>query len=123
MRKLGEPAFAEDTAKALRRFSFAGHIAVTLAILTGAANTLFIVGHPPTDWASPYQALLVAKIAVVAAMVALALANRYALVPRMGAPAGDAVRTLRRTTLVEVGLGVVAIALVAAFGTLDPLPG
>jgi putative copper resistance protein D len=111
-----------DAATALRRFSSAGHAAVALAILTGIGNTLFIVGGVPADWSSPYQAMLSGKIAVVAAMVALALANRYALVPRMGAPAGDAVRTLRRTTLVEVALGVVAIALVAAFGTLDPLP-
>ena len=57
--------------------------------------------------------------AVVAVMVALALANRYIVVPRM---AGDpaAIAALRRATLAEIALGFAAIALVAAFGTLDP---
>lgn len=121
LRALSLPALAADAATALRRFSVAGHIAVALAILTGAANTLFIVGHPPTDWSSPYQALLAAKIAVVGVMVALALANRYTLMPRMDGEA-VAVTALRRGTIFEIALGVAAIALVAVFGTLDPAP-
>ena len=119
LRRLRESTFAVDAAKALRRFSLAGHIAVALAIATGAANTLFIVGHPPADWSSPYQVLLSAKIAVVAVMVGLALANRYTVMPLLGADA-EAVTALRRGTIAEIGLGLAAIALVAAFGTLDP---
>ena len=117
--RLGEPAFGEDAATALRRFLFAGHLAVALAIATGAANTLFIVRHPPMDWGSPYQVLLSIKIAVVAVMLALALANRYVTMPRTGGDPG-AITALRRGTMVEIGLGLAAIALVAVFGTLDP---
>lgn len=119
LRKLGEPALAADAATALRRFSVAGHIAVALAILTGAANTLFIVGHLPNDWSSSYQALLSAKIAVAGVMVVLAIANRYTVMPRIGSYP-SAVRALTRGTMVEIGLGLGAIALVAVFGTLDP---
>lgn len=120
LRLLGEPAFAAEAARALRRFSVAGHVAVTLAVLTGAANTLAIVGTPPGDWSSPYQLLLSAKIAVVGVMVALALANRYTVMPRLATKDTRALASLRRGTLVEIALGVVAIALVAVFGTLDP---
>lgn len=52
-------------------------------------------------------------------MVALALANRYLLVPRLG-QGPQALQLLRQATAVEIALGVVAVALVAAFSGLDP---
>jgi putative copper resistance protein D len=123
MRRMSAEKSGDEARMALERFSRAGHVAVALAIATGAANTLFIVGKPPSDWSSAYQELLSAKIAVVGAMVALALANRYTLMPRMKADDAAAVAGLRRGTLAEIGLGLTAIALVAVFGTLDPFPG
>jgi putative copper resistance protein D len=123
VRQLGAPRRRAEAMAALRRYSAVGHFAVAIALLTGIANTLFIVGAPPIDWSVPYQALLSAKIAVVATMIALALANRYAVMPRIGNDDAAAVVALRRGTLIEIGLGLAAIALVAVFGTLDPLPG
>jgi putative copper resistance protein D len=123
LRRMTPDDTGEAARTALKRFSVAGHITVALAILTGAANTLFILGRPPVDWSSAYQALLSAKIAVVAVMVALALANGYVAMPRMNSDNGATVAGLRRCTLAEIALGLAAIALVAIFGTLDPLPG
>ena len=68
---------------ALRRFSAVGHGAVAVVIVTGIVNTGLILGHWPSDWNSPYQALLMIKIALVIAMALLALLNRYAVVPRL----------------------------------------
>ena len=110
---------AEDRAGAglaLARFSRAGHVAVALALLTGAADTALVLGRWPTHLRSPYEALLDAKVLAVAAMTALAVVNRYAFVPR-GAAASPA---LWRATLAEVPLGLAAVALVAVFGLLDP---
>ncbi len=114
--RLGRPDERAEAASALRRFSRAGHAAVALVLLTGAADAALVLGRWPTDLHSPYVALLDAKIVAVAALAALALVNRYLLVPRLPA----ALPALRRATLAEVPLGLLAVALVAVFGLLDP---
>ena len=117
---LDRPEWRAAAATALRRFSRAGHIAVALVLLSGAINAGLILGRWPVDLASLYEALLDVKILAVAAMVVLALVNRYALVPRLGRHPDVALARLRWTTLAEVPLALAAIALVAVFGQLDP---
>ena len=103
---------------ALRRFSRAGHVAVAVTVATGIANTGFILGRWPLDWTSGYQAMLAGKIAIVAVLIALALGNRYLLVPRMSQ--GRVAVALRRSTVTAVVLGLAAIACVSVLGLLDP---
>ncbi len=114
--RLGRPEERADAALALRLFSRAGHLAVASVLLTGVANAALVLGRWPTNFHSPYEALLDAKIVAVAAMTALAVVNRYLLVPRLPA----SLPALRRATLIEVPLGLLAIGLVAVFGLLDP---
>jgi putative copper resistance protein D len=118
--KFDQPRFKAQAAVALRRFSSVGHWAVALAILSGIANSLFIVGWP-LGWASPYQALLTTKIIIVLAMTGVAILNRYWFVPRIGGNRENALAAIRTGTLVEIGLGLAAILLVAVFGMLDPM--
>ena len=112
-------SLSADASIALRRFSIAGHVFVAIALLTGIANLLLILGWPET-WASPYRALLAGKIALVLAMVGLALVNRYILVPALHRNPAAASRALLRGTCGEIALGTLVILLVAIFGTLDP---
>ncbi len=114
--RLGRPEERAEAASALRRFSRAGHVAVALVFLTGASNAALVLGRWPTNLRSPYEALLDAKIVAVAAMAVLAVVNRYLIVPRLPAP----LPALRRATLTEVPLGLLAVALVGVFGLLDP---
>jgi putative copper resistance protein D len=100
---------------ALRRFSGLGHLAVALALVTGLINTWLLIGGPPTDLASPWQALLAAKIALVLLMVGLALANRYVLMPRR---AREGSAPLYRSALAEMAIGAVVVGLVSVLGTL-----
>lgn len=104
--------------RALMRFSTAGHVAVTLTVATGIANSLFILGIPH-DLGNLYVRLLLAKALLVGMMIGLAVVNRYAFVPRLrvGRWAGKA---LRIGTLAELAIAMVVIFLVAWFGTLDP---
>lgn len=51
-------------------------------LLTGISNTLFITGFTAI-WQTTYGQLLLLKCALVVLMVAIALTNRYVLVPRM----------------------------------------
>ncbi|MBI1218820.1 MAG: copper homeostasis membrane protein CopD [Rhodobacteraceae bacterium] len=103
------------------RYSRLGHWAVAAVIVTGVANTALVLGRVP-GLGSPYQALLVLKIALVAAMVGVALVNRYGFVPRLKA-ANDpaALRAIARGTLAEIALGAAVLALVSAFATFDPV--
>ena len=117
---LDDPRRREGAALALRRFSRAGHGAVALVMLSGAADAALILGRWPSRLSSPYDALLDAKVAAVAAMAGLALVNRYLLVPRIARHPEAAAAALRRATLAEVPLGLGAVALVAVFGLLDP---
>ena len=48
-----------------------------------------------------------------------ALFNRYVLAPRIK-PGGPALAALRATSMIDVALGAVAVALVSAFALLDP---
>lgn len=105
---------------ALMRFSTAGHVAVALVIATGIVNMLLIIGGPPLDWSFPYQALLFIKIALVALMALLAIANRYIFVPNLGRSHDAAMRTLVAATLAEILLGIAVVGLVGWFGTLTP---
>ena len=120
LRALDHQGFRADALVALRRFSRVGQVDVALVVATGAANTALVPGRLPTDWSASYQLLLSAKIASVAVMVLLALTNRYVFVPRLARHPATARDGIRRSTRLEVGLGLVAIACVSVFGLLDP---
>lgn len=116
---LSHPRYGRDAAAALRRFSAIGSVAVAIVLTTGAINTWLILGDWPSDVRSPYQGLLLAKIVLVAAMVGLALVNRYLLTPQL-ATHPQALRRLRANTIAEIVLALGAIVLVSILGTLPP---
>lgn len=117
---LNDPERREAAEMALSRFSTVGHVAVALIILSGVINTILVLGRWPTDWSSPYQAMLAAKIALVVAMVCLAIVNRYGFIPRMAAHRPDVVRAIRSGTIAELTLGLGVVGLVSVFGMLAP---
>jgi copper resistance protein D len=121
LRWLRDPNLRSDAAVALRRFSGLGHFAVAAVLITGLVNTAMILGRLPTILSSPYQATLAVKIAVVAAMVLLALYNRYQLVPLLAKAPATALSALSRNTLVEMLLGAAVLALVSVFATFEPV--
>jgi putative copper resistance protein D len=118
--RLRDPTLCADAKIALRRFSSAGHIAVSLVVITGIVDTALILGHLPDDLASPYQLLLDAKIVLVIAMASLAVINRYVFVPRLRRQPECAVANIRNGTFAELALGAGVLALVAIFGLMDP---
>jgi putative copper resistance protein D len=104
---------------ALRRFSLAGHIAVALVVASGVVNTMLILGEWPVHWSSPYQLTLGCKIALVAAMIALAPVNRYG-VPRVIRHSGNAAQAIRLGIAAEMVLAACVIGLVSFFGMVAP---
>lgn len=108
-----------DAILTMMRFSRYGHLAVSLAILTGLVNTRLILGWPLSA-AGLYGALLAMKILLVAVMVLLALFNRYWVVPRFRQENTVAYGYFLRLTTVELVLSTLVIALVSFFATLSP---
>jgi copper resistance protein D len=108
-----------DAVRAMMSFSFWGQFIVAAIILTGVVNIALISGRPPIPPTTPYRALLIAKLIVVAIMIALALFNRFVLAPRLKSSA-NALPTLRSTSVAEIALGCVVVALVSVFALLDP---
>jgi copper resistance protein D len=69
---------------ALRRFSWMGYVAVSLILLTGTANAYVLVGSAGSLSTTAYGAVLLVKLALVALLISVALANRFYLLPRLG---------------------------------------
>ncbi|HSV00889.1 MAG TPA: copper homeostasis membrane protein CopD [Roseiarcus sp.] len=109
----------EDAVRAMTGFSFWGQFVVAAIVITGVANIALTSGRPPIPATTPYRALLVAKMIIVAIMIALALFNRFVLAPRLKRSA-DALAILRVTSAAEIALGSLVVALVSVFGLLDP---
>lgn len=113
--------------RALERFSLVGSVIVGLIVITGLVNGYMLVG-PANMLSLPsslYGQLLIVKLALFAAMLALAAANRWRLTPALQRAIGDgntapAMRLLRRSVIVETVAAATILALVAWLGTLQP---
>ena len=104
------------------RFSQMGCAAVALLAATGALNTLLLVGSTQALVGTPYGRLLGLKILLFLAMVAVALFNRFRLLPRLRREpqASAAAAVLARSVFFEQGLGLSVLAVVSVLGTWPP---
>jgi copper resistance protein D len=114
---------------ALHGFSGVGTLAVALLILSGAVNSLFLVGLDRISglWTTLYGGLLLAKLGVFGLMLALAASNRFLLTPGLSdaldEPEGlkAAVARLKGSLVLETLLALALLGLVAIMGTLAPV--
>jgi putative copper export protein/mono/diheme cytochrome c family protein len=106
---------------ATRRFSNLGLAGVATLLITGIVNTIFLAGSVPALIGTTYGQLLLLKILLFLAMVAIAAINRLKLTPLLFAAAAvPALRRLQRNASMEAGLGLVIIAIVGALGSIPP---
>jgi putative copper export protein/mono/diheme cytochrome c family protein len=106
-------------ARVTSRFSVLGIACVAILLASGIVNALFLVGSFAALFGTPYGQLLVVKLAVFAAMLGIAAINRWRLTPQL-ANDDRARGTLRRNAMLEIGAGVVVIAIVGALGAMVP---
>ena len=116
------------THRALHGFGAVGTVIVATLVFTGLINAWLLVGPDNAGvlGTTLYGRLLLAKLALFAAMLALAALNRFRLTQRFAASiaSGDhraAIGVLRRSLAVETACIVVILGLVAWLGTLEPL--
>ena len=114
----------------LLRFSGMGYVAVATLTGSGLINTWFLIGNVSGLFATPYGQLLIVKLVLFAGMLALAVLNRFWLVPsltegreddRVGSTASTG--TLRNHVLSEQFLGLMVLLVVSVLGTMRPAIG
>ena len=125
----GVPGAGRDMIAGMSRFSGIGLAVVVVLGLSGLVNIWFVL--TPRGLASiaagVYSQLLLAKLALFGAMLALAAANRFRHTPALelalksGEPAAPAYRAATRSILIETALALVVLALVSWLGTLAPV--
>nr|WP_221247718.1 copper homeostasis membrane protein CopD [Brevundimonas basaltis] len=125
---LARPRAPAPTHRALRDFAGVGTLAVALLVATGLINSGYLIGPERLGslFTSLYGQLLLLKLALFAAMIAIAAGNRWRLTPALGAAlaaGGDtapALARLRRSVLVEAAVGAAILLVVSLMGTLAP---
>ncbi len=110
---------------ACQSFAGLGTVAVATLVVSGALNTWLLAGTLRGLVTSFYGQLLMVKLALFGAMLALAALNRFKLVPALAASvasegSSSAVSRLWRHVAVEQALGFAVVAAVAALGTMEP---
>jgi putative copper resistance protein D len=125
-----DTARATDLDEVLLRFSGMGYIAVATLIGSGLANGWLLIGSVSGLFATPYGQLLLVKLALFAGMLALAVSNRFWIVPSLTKAAADDSNASRAWTarlryhvLGEQFLGLMVILIVSVLGTMQPAIG
>ena len=117
---LGRARAANAAAAAARRFSTLGVASVGMLTASGLVNAWYQVGDIPGLVGTGYGRLLVAKLALFAAMLAVATVNRGLATRPVAAHDHGALRRLRRNAMLEIALGIGVIVIVGVLGVTIP---
>jgi copper transport protein len=105
---------------ALVRFSRLIPYPFAVLVVTGIALAIVQLDRLDALWTTRYGAVLTCKLAAVAALFVLAVANRYVFTPRVEAQGAAAARPLALSIKVEVALALAILALVALWRFTPP---
>jgi putative copper resistance protein D len=124
----GHSATTQQLAHQLGRFAGVGSVLVGGLVISGVAHGLYLA--PPAQIMAvaraPYGQLMALKLGLFAGMLALAMHNRFALVPALAQASTPhtrhrALAALRRSISLEAALALGVLWCVAVAGTLDPM--
>jgi putative copper resistance protein D len=105
--------------EATARFSILGVLSVGTLLVTGVVNGWVLAGSVPALIGTDYGRLLLVKVALFGAMIAIAAVNRFYLMPRLASDHA-AVRALAGNSLIEAAIGLAILLIVGALGTMPP---
>jgi putative copper resistance protein D len=107
-----------------------GYIAVATLIGSGLVNSWFLVGTVSGLVETAYGQMLVTKLVLFAGMLALAVSNRFWIVPSLAKARTEALSVstawtarLRNHVLGEQLLGFMVLLVVSVLGTMRPAIG
>jgi putative copper resistance protein D len=113
-------AWRDFALAATERFSMVGLTAVITLFVTGMVNAGRWLGPVTRIADTEYGRLLIAKLVLFAAMLALAAYNRFWLAARLERAEAGAARALGRNVWVEFAVGVGILVLAASLATVPP---
>jgi len=123
-RRFGPAEARECTLDVCSRFSLMATIAVSLVVASGVANAGFrVAGSFGKLFGSAYGDVLLKKLAVIAAMLAVAYFNRFIATPRLRAASSKGMRQitwLRYSVAFDIVLGMFVLAASAILGITMP---
>jgi len=114
------PETLDHARSATHRFSVLGIASVGALAVTGIVNTCYMIPDVGAFFHTRYGLELLAKLCLVALIVALAADNRLRLAARLDAGASGASGALYRNACIEVVLGFAVVAIVANLGITVP---
>jgi len=124
--KSREPALLAVACVATRRFSSISLAAVGFLAGSGSVNSWFLVGNIHALFSTEYGRLLLVKLAIFTAMVAIGAINLLHLKPRLSG-AGDCasrdasvLKQIARNVFIELCLGTVVLLVVGILGITPP---
>ena len=108
-------------ARAARRFSAPGKLAVTVVAASALVQGVLLVGSPAALLRTRYGVLVLVKVALFALLLAGACLNRYRFAPALTRPcAAAARRRLVATILFQTACGAAAIMVSVVLGASTP---
>jgi copper transport protein len=108
------------------RFSRTATVVVPLVLLTGIVNSVVLVASFDALVATAYGRLVLAKIALLVALVALGALNQRRILPQLralaagGAEPGRAALVLRRSVTLEVGFVLLVLGVTSVLVATQP---
>jgi putative copper resistance protein D len=105
----------------LSLFSRWGAVSVAVLVTAGTLNGVFILGQQGMPWNGTYVTLLAAKIVLAAVMIALALTNRFGVLPALARGEPEAQDTIPLTVSAELGAALAILAIVGFLGLTAPM--
>jgi len=91
-----------------------------LILASGLLNSWFLVGSVHALLYTTYGQVLMVKVALFLLMVALALFNRFYLMPKLENHDERTLKLLLRSVAAEQGFAILVVAAVSLLGTLQP---
>ncbi|MGH2946013.1 MAG: copper resistance D family protein, partial [Solirubrobacteraceae bacterium] len=108
------------------RFSRMAMVAVTLLLLSGIVNSVVLVASFDALVETAYGRLVLAKIALFGALIALGAFNQRRMLPELrvvaarGDPPGRAAAVLRRSVAFEIGFAVLVLGVTSVLVATQP---
>jgi putative copper resistance protein D len=105
----------------LRLFSLWGAAAVAMLVVAGTLNGIAILGVVGMRWSDAYLTWLAVKLVLAGVMIALALTNRFGVLPGLVRGEAEARDTIPLTVIAELGCAALILLAVGFLGLTAPM--
>lgn len=116
-----KPFDGVKTVALLRLFSAWAAAAVAILIIAGTVDGIAILDTHGMAWSAAYLTWLAIKLVLAGVMIALALTNRFGLMPGLARGEKEAAETLPLTVFAELACAALILLVVGILGLTAPM--